>query len=120
LSFRFEGVSPNERQELFLRHLKWWHTLAASVQGETVDKVQNRRLRIPRIPRETSLSEGLAAAEALARKGKTHLHIYLLAEEMERDREAVSSAARFYREEWAEIAKRFSDTKLWLKMNKKA
>jgi hypothetical protein len=65
------------------------------------------------------LNEGLAGAEALARKGKAHLHIYELAAEMGRDREAVSNAADYYKDAWAAINKKFTDTKEWLKIHKK-
>lgn len=80
---------------------------------------QKRKPRIPRTPEETFLNEGLAGAEALARKGKAHLHIYELAAEMGRDREAVSNAADYYKEAWAAINKKFTDTKEWLKIHKK-
>ena len=75
--------------------------------------------RIPRIPKETFLSEGKAAAESLARKGKRHLHKTDLADEMDRDREAVSNAANYYLDEWAEINAVFTEAKAWLERYKK-
>ena len=80
---------------------------------------QKRKPRIPRTPEETFLSEGLAGAESLAKEGKAHLHIYELAAEMGRDREAVSNAADYYKNAWIAINKRFTDTKEWLKRYKK-
>lgn len=75
--------------------------------------------RIPRIPKETFLSEGKAAAESLARKGKRHLHKTDLADEMGRDREAVSNATNYYLDEWAEINAIFTEAKAWLERYKK-
>lgn len=119
MSFRFEGVPHAERQEQFSRYLKWWETLSESVRGAPLGGTHRGKAIRSRIPRETFLSEGLAAAEALARKGKEHLHIYLLAEEMRRDRQAISNAIRCYPKEWLAINKRFTDTKVWLNQYKK-
>ncbi|HEX5735975.1 MAG TPA: hypothetical protein VF131_24320 [Blastocatellia bacterium] len=80
---------------------------------------QKRKPRIPRTPEETFLSEGLACAEALARKGKAHLRIYELAAEMGRDREAVSNAANYYKDAWAAINTKFTETREWLGIHKK-
>jgi hypothetical protein len=120
ISFHFETVPPERRQEEWERHLQWWNALNVSLRGVTVYQPQNRRLRIPRIPPETFLSEGLAAAEAIARMGEPNLHLYLLAKEMNRDRETVSNAAKYYKDEWEAINKKFSETKVWWKRYKKA
>jgi hypothetical protein len=80
--------------------------------------VVEKSKRIPRITKEQFLTEGLAAAERLARKPETKIKTLSpnsLAPEMGRDREAVKNASEFYPDAWVKIVERFTDTQTWLK-----
>lgn len=75
--------------------------------------------RIPRMSEEEFLIAGEAAAEALAREGKSHLYMKDVARQMRKDRETVKVLRKTYPNVWPKLVRKFTDTHTWLSAHKR-